>query len=213
MTTATSTTRWTLSPDRCFDADPGQRSLARELHASITDLPLICPHGHVDPWLLADKNARFPSPAELFIIPDHYVFRMLFSQGVRMEDVGVPTRDGTPVEKDGRAIWRRFAEQFGLFAGTPTGLWLKAELVELFDIHERPGPESADRLYDQIEARLREPDFTPRALFKRFNIEVFSTTDAATDDLEPHRQLRAEGWTTVRPTLRPDAVTNLATPA
>jgi glucuronate isomerase len=137
---------------------------------------------------------------------------MLFSQGVRMEDLGVPTRDGTPVERDGRAIWRRFAEQFGLFAGTPTGLWLKAELIELFGLRERPSANSADRLYDQIEARLREPDFTPRALFNRFHIEVFSTTDAATDDLEPHRRLQAEGWTTVRPTLRPDGVTNLATP-
>ena len=209
-TAATSPT-WTLSPDRCFDPDPTQRSLARELYASITDLALICPHGHVDPWLLANPDARFPSPADLLIVPDHYVFRMLFSQGLLMEDLGVPTRDGTPVETDGRAIWRRFAEHFALFAATPTGLWLKAELVELFGIRERPGPDDADRVYDQIEARLRQPDFTPRALFKRFNIEVFSTTDAATEDLEPHRRLRAEGWTSVRPTLRPDAVTHLAT--
>jgi glucuronate isomerase len=209
--TATSST-WTLSPDRCFDPDPTQRSLARELYASISGLPLICPHGHVDPWLLADPDARFPSPADLFIVPDHYVFRMLFSQGVRMEDLGIPTRDGTPVERDGRAVWRRFAEHFALFAGTPTGLWLKAELIELFGVRERPGRDTTDQLYDQIEARLGEPDFTPRALFKRFNIEVFSTTDAATDDLEPHSRLRAEGWTAVRPTLRPDGVTNLATP-
>src|SRR5207248_7645440 len=97
-------TGWTLSADRCFDSDPTQRSLARELYASIADLRLICPHGHVDPWLLAEPDARFPSPADLFIIPDHYVFRMLFGQGVRMEDLGVPTRDGTPVEMDGRAI-------------------------------------------------------------------------------------------------------------
>jgi glucuronate isomerase len=212
MTATTSSTTWTLSPDRCFDPDPTQRNLARDLHSNITGLPLLCPHGHVDPWLLADPDARFPSPADLFIVPDHYVFRMLFSQGVPMEDLGVPTRDGTPAETDGRAIWRRLAEHFPLFAGTPTGLWLKAELVDLFGVNERPCGETADRLYDQIEARLLEADFTPRALFKRFNIEVFSTTDAATDDLEAHRRLRAEGLTTVRPTLRPDAVTNLATP-
>jgi glucuronate isomerase len=208
----TATRTWTLSPDRCFDPEPNQRSVARELHASVTDLPLICPHGHVDPKLLADPDARFPSPADLFIVPDHYVFRMLFSQGVRMEDLGVPTRDGTPVETNGRAIWRRFSDRFALFGATPTGLWLKAELVELFGIDERPSGENADRLYQQIEARLREPDFTPRALFKRFNIELFSTTDSATDDLSSHRRLRDEGWTNVRPTLRPDAVTNLATP-
>jgi glucuronate isomerase len=203
---------WSLSADRCFDPDPAQRGLARALYGSINQLPLICPHGHVDPSLLSDADARFPSPADLFIVPDHYVFRMLFSQGVRMEDLGVPTRDGTPVQADGRAIWRLFSEHYALFAATPTGLWLKAELLELFDIRERPNAENADRLYDGLEARLQEPDFTPRGLFKRFNIEIFSTTDAATDDLAPHRQLRGEGWTSVRPTLRPDAVTNLATP-
>jgi glucuronate isomerase len=203
---------WSLSPDRCFDPDPTQRSLARVLYASIDALPLVCPHGHVDAWLLANPEARFPSPADLLIVPDHYVFRMLFSQGMRMEDLGTPTRDGTPVETDGRAVWRRFAEHFGLFAGTPTGLWLKAELIELFDVRERLSAESADRLYAQIEDRLRAPDFTPRELFKRFNIEVFSTTDAATDDLAAHRRLRADGWSSVRPTLRPDGVTNLATP-
>src|SRR5262249_13617019 len=174
---------WSLSADRCFDPDATQRGLARALYASINQLPLICPHGHVDPRLLSDPEVRFPSPADLFIIPDHYVFRMLFSQGVRMEDLGVSTRDGTPVQTDGRAIWRLFSEHYALFAATPTGLWLKAELLELFDVCERPSAENADRLYDQLEARLREPDFTPRGLFKRFNIEIFSTTDAATDDL------------------------------
>jgi glucuronate isomerase len=129
-----------------------------------------------------------------------------------MEDLGVATRDGTPVETDGRLIWRRFAERFSLFAGTPSGLWLKTELIELFGIHEKPSAESADRLYDQLERRLREPDFTPRALFRRFDIELFSTTDTATDDLAQHRALQAEGWTQVRPTLRPDGVVNLDAP-
>lgn len=206
------TTAWTLSADRCFDPEPTQRRLAHELYATVERLPLVCPHGHVAPALLADPDARFPSPAELLIVPDHYVFRMLYSQGVRMEDLGVQTRDGTPVETDGRAIWRRFAERFSLFAGTPSGLWLKNELIDLFDIDEKPTADNADRLYDQIDRRLHEPDFTPRALFRRFNIEVFSTTDTATDELADHRALRAEGWTGVRPTLRPDAVVSLDAP-
>jgi glucuronate isomerase len=77
---------WTLSPDRCFAADPARRTVARELYASVKDLPLVCPHGHVPPALLADPEARFGSPAELFIIPDHYVFRMLYSQGTPLEE-------------------------------------------------------------------------------------------------------------------------------
>jgi glucuronate isomerase len=59
----------------------------------------------------------------LLVVPDHYIFRMLFSQGVRLEDLGV-TLDGSPVETDGRTIWRRFSEHYYLFRGTPTRAWL-----------------------------------------------------------------------------------------
>ncbi|MBX0327050.1 hypothetical protein K2Z83_05050 [Oscillochloris sp. ZM17-4] len=115
---------WALSPDRCFHADPAQRRVARDLYAGVVGLPLICPHGHVPPALLSDPAARFGSPTELFIIPDHYVTRMLYSQGVPLGDLGVPSRDGSPVEADHRTIWQRFAVRFHLFRATPTGLWL-----------------------------------------------------------------------------------------
>jgi glucuronate isomerase len=202
---------WALSPDRCFDATPTQREIARQLYAAVRDLPLVSPHGHVNPALLSDPNARFGSPAELFIIPDHYVFRMLYSQGVRMEDLGVPTKDGTPVETDHRRIWQRFAEHFYLFRGTPTGLWLTDELINVFDVDEPLSGESAQRIYDHLEAQLVRPEFTPRALLKRFNIEVLCTTDSATDRLEHHRNLHEAGLNLVRPTFRPDAVVNLQT--
>ena len=198
---------WSLSPDRLFSKE-GRLEHARSLYSSVKDLPLLCPHGHVNPALLAD-NAPLGNPAELFIIPDHYVFRMLYSQGVRLGDLGVPTQDGTPVERDGRIIWRRFAENFHLFAGTPTGLWLKDELISVFGITKKPSKESADRIYDELEAKLASPEYAPRELFKRFNIETLCTTDAATDTLDAHQALRAEGWTAVRPTFRPDAVVNL----
>jgi glucuronate isomerase len=203
---------WTLSPDRCFSPDPAQRAVARELYAQVKDAPLYCPHGHVDPALLSDPGARFGSPADLLIIPDHYVFRLLYSQGIAMEDLGVPTRDGTPVERDHRTIWQRFAEHFHLFAGTPTGLWLADELIGVFGVEEKLSGASAQRIYDHLEAQLARPDFAPRALFERFRIAQLCTTDAATSPLEEHRQLREEGWgITVRPTFRPDAVVNLDT--
>lgn len=204
---------WNLSPDRCLSAEPAQRGLARELYAEVRDLPLICPHGHVDPTVLSDPHATLGTPAELFIIPDHYVFRMLYSQGMPIETVGVAPRDGGAAERDHRLIWRRFCEQFHLFRGTPTGLWLSAELVEVFGITEKPAAASADRIYDQLVAMLARPEFAPRALFERFNIETLCTTDAATDDLPHHQSLRAEGWgVRVRPTFRPDAVVNLRAP-
>jgi glucuronate isomerase len=201
----------TLSPDRCFSPDPTRRSIARNLYEVVRSLPLVCPHGHVDPALLANPGATLGTPADLFIIPDHYVFRMLYSQGVPLEALGVPTRDGTPVETDHRAIWQRFAEGFHLFRGTPTGLWLADELASVFGVPERLDGASAQRIYDLLAERLARPEYSPRALFRRFGIETLCTTDAATDTLEAHATLRAEGWP-VRPTFRPDAVVNLLTP-
>ncbi len=202
---------WTLNPDRLFDSEPSRRGVARELYEAVADLPLVCPHGHVPPVLLADPAAAsLGTPAELFVVPDHYVFRMLYSQGVAMEDLGVPTRDGTPVETDHRQIWQRFAENFHLFRGTPTGLWLQDELVNVFGVEEKLTGESAQRVYDHLAEKLSSPEFAPRTLFERFNVEVLCTTDAATDTLEQHKKLRDEGWgERVRPTFRPDALVNL----
>jgi glucuronate isomerase len=203
---------WALAPDRCFDSDPARRLVARELYALVKALPLFGPHGHVPPALLADPDARLGSPAELFIIPDHYILRMLVSQGAALEQLGVPSRDGTPVEADHRRIWQRFAEQFHLFRATPTGLWLQAELVELFGVDERLTGASAQRIYDHLEAQLQRPEFAPRALFERFNIALLATTDAATDSLDEHRRLHADGLTRIIPTFRPDAVVALDAP-
>jgi glucuronate isomerase len=204
-----------LNPDRFFDSDPAIRRIARDLYLETRDLPLVCPHGHVDPALLAD-NAPFPEPTALLIIPDHYIFRMLYSQGVRMEDIGVPTRDGTAVETDPRKIWQRVADHWYLFRGTPSGVWLDHELHEVFGIRERLDGSTAQRIYDQIAEKLRSPEFLPRALFEQFKIEILATTDPATDPLEHHKKLRASDWTygknRIVPTFRPDALFRIAAP-
>ena len=205
------TTPWTLNENRVFSSNPAVRSRAADLYGTIADLPIVAPHGHVAPELLADAHARFTNPAELFIIPDHYVFRMLYSQGVPMESLGVPREDGGPIETDPRAIWRTFCEHFHLFQGTPTGLWMKAELVQLLRVDVRPSAETADALYDQIDARLKDDDFTVRALFERFNVEFLTTTDAATADLSVHASIQADGLP-VGPTFRPDAAMQIAHP-
>lgn len=195
-----------LDEDRLFDAEPGARGVAREIYAAIRDLPLLSPHGHTEPRWYA-QNEAFPDPARLLITPDHYIFRMLFSQGVRLEDLGVPTADGSAVEADGRTIWRRFAQHYHLFRGTPTRLWLDHTFQTLFGIEERLTPETADAAYDRIAECLARDDFRPRALYERFNLEVISTTDGALDDLAFHRQIRESGWSgRVIPAYRPDAV-------
>jgi len=205
--------KWHLPADRFFDPDSTQCRIARELYESVVNLPLVCPHGHVDPHLFADEDATFGTPAELLIIPDHYVFRMLYSQGIALESLGVPRADGGPVEQDHRKIWQTFADNFYLFRGTPTGAWLSHELHTVLGIEEKLTGATAQAIYDQIEAQLATPEFRPRTLFKRFNIEVLCTTDAATDPLVHHQAIRDSGWKgDVRPTFRPDAVINLLTP-
>ncbi|HEY9226801.1 MAG TPA: glucuronate isomerase [Gemmatimonadaceae bacterium] len=201
-----------LHADRLFDPEPTVRAIARGLYEETRDLPLICPHGHVEPSVLADDQP-FPEPTSLLIVPDHYIFRMLYSRGVPMESLGVPTRDGTAVESDPRKIWQRFAEHYHLFRGTPTGVWLDHELHELFGVRVKLDGESAGYVYDQIAERLTSPEFRPRALFERFRIEVLATTDRATDPLAAHRKVRESGWSgRVIPTFRPDAAFRIAAP-
>ena len=202
-----------LNPDRFFSPDTSTRTLARELYEPIAALPIVSPHGHVEPRLFSDPTATFGSPADLFIIPDHYATRMLYSQGIPLESLGVPRIDGGVVESDHRKIWKLFCENFHLFRGTPSGIWLTNELASVFGVDEKPSASNADRLFDIVSDKLSSPEFSPRQLYERFNIEVLCTTDAATDTLERHNAIRQSGWNgRILPTFRPDAVVNLDAP-
>ena len=195
-----------LHPDRLFPADPNVRALARELYGTVRDLPIVSPHGHTEPRWYAE-NAAFPDPVALFIKPDHYVFRMLYSQGIPLETLGIPDRNGEPRQTDDRAIWRLFAENWYLFRATPSRLWFEHSLESVFGITERLTPLNADRLYDTIAEALTRPELRPRALYDAFRIEAISTTDAATDDLAHHDAVLTSGWHgRVLPAYRPDNV-------
>ena len=199
-----------LHPDRLFPADPATRGIARRLHGAVAGLPILSPHGHTEPGWYGEDRA-FPDPAQLFVVPDHYVFRMLHSQGVPLEALGVPRRDGGATEADGRTIWRLFARHYTLFRGTPTRMWFEHALETVFGIDERLMEGNADRLYDRIAEALGRPELRPRALYDRFAIEAIATTDAALDDLRHHAALRGSGWHgRVLPCYRPDAVVDPA---
>ncbi len=200
-----------LHEDRCFDSDPTVRRHARELYDATRALPIVSPHGHVDPATLASNN-EFADPSSLIITPDHYITRMLYSRGVRLESLGVDPVDDEPpgAERDPRKIWQTFADNWQLFRATPTRAWLEYVLYGLFGIQRELDSASASFVYEEIAERLRSPEFRPRALFKRFNIEVLATTDAASDALEHHKTLRGvELGGRVIPTFRPDALTPL----
>ncbi len=191
-----------LHDDRLFPADPATRTIARQLYATVRDLPIISPHGHTQAgWFATDE--AFPNPTKLFIQPDHYVHRMLYSQGIRLEDLEI----GVPVIKDPRKVWRIFADSYYLFRGTPSRLWLDYAFQEHFGMTERLSGANADLYYDTIAEKLATPEFRPRALFESFKMEVLATTDAANDPLKDHQAIRNSGWKgRVIPTFRPDSV-------
>ncbi|MGD8778458.1 MAG: glucuronate isomerase [Ignavibacteria bacterium] len=200
---------YVLNEARFFNPQPVVRGLAVEIYNSIKDLPIISPHGHVDPRIFAD-NTHFPNPAELFLIPDHYIFRMLYSQGIKLESLGIPAVDGSEVEKYPKKIWQIFADNFYLFDGTPTGSWLAYEFEKVFGIREKLCSGNALKIYDALNEKIQNPEFLPRTLFEKFNIEVLSTTDAATDSLEQHKAIKGSGWDKkIIPCFRPDGVTDI----
>jgi glucuronate isomerase len=194
-----------LHEDRLFPPDPNVRAIARELYRSVYQLPIISPHGHTDPtWF--SENQPFSNATELLLAPDHYLFRMLYSQGISLEALGVSSRRGRS-NADPREAWRLFASRFHLFNGTPSWLWLNPVFAEVFGIDEVLDETTADRYFDQIGAALSSPGFRPRALFDRFNIEALATTESPVDTLEHHRRIRESGWPgRVITTYRPDAV-------
>jgi glucuronate isomerase len=195
-----------LDPDRLFPADSRTRSIARALYEPVRDLPILSPHGHTDPAWFA-TNAPFADPASLLIVPDHYVFRMLYSQGVPLEALGVPTEDGSPTESDPRKIWRLLAERYHLFRGTPSRLWLDWVFAEVFGLDVRLESATADHYYEAIDAALKTDAFRPRALFERFHIELIATTESPTDPLDDHQAIRDSGWNgRVVTAYRPDPV-------
>jgi glucuronate isomerase len=191
-----------LHEDRLFPAEASARKAARSLYEHVRGLPIISPHGHTQAAWFAD-NGPFPDPATLFVQPDHYVFRMLYSQGISMDDLGI----GQATIKDPRKVWRIFAKNYYLFRGTPTRMWLDFAFQELFGFKERLSEQTADLYFDTIAEKLHTPEFLPRALYERFNIEVLSTTESALDPLKAHQAILDSGWKArIVPAFRPDQV-------
>src|SRR5882724_2988855 len=199
-----------LDPDRFFPSDPAQRRVASELFAAVEKLPIVSPHGHTDPaWFAYDQP--FEDAVSLLLWPDHYLLRLLYSVGVTLKSIGIAPQDGSGgvVETDRRKIWRRFAEHYYIFRGTPCRAWLDHTFLEVFGLDRAFGPQTADYYYDTINEKLAQPAFRPRAMFERFNIEVIATTENSLDLLKDHEAIAASNWKgRVVTTFRPDEVTD-----
>jgi len=195
----------TLHPDRLFPAEASTRDVARRLYETVKDLPIISPHGHVPPQWIAD-NTPWTDPTSLLLSPDHYINRLLHAHGVQLSTLGVPPGRVTLSDAEAREAWRTFCSHWPVFRGTPVRYWMESELVEIFGVSVRPSAETADAIYDQIAATLAQPDFRPRQLLDRFDIEFMATTDDPCDDLRYHQQLADDPTFTrrVAPTFRPD---------
>ena len=181
-----------LSNDRLFSSDPKERAISHELYALVKDMPIISPHGHTDPEWFA-SNANFTNATELLLSPDHYVFRMLYSQGSDLDELYVADKNGN-YHGDPRKAWHLFAKNFHLFAGTASHIWLNHVFAEVFGFNIALDEASSDIYYDQINELLAKSEFKPRALFERFNIEVLSTTESPIDELIHHRKISESGW-------------------
>jgi glucuronate isomerase len=192
-----------VHPDRLLPVDPSVRDIARRLYGAVRDLPIISPHGHVDPRILLD-DVPFRDPAELFVTPDHYVTRLLHASGVPLDALGVG--QGPLTETAARQAWRLLCSHWDIYRGTPVRYWLESELVEIFGVTVRPSAGTADAIYDHLAERLTQEAYRPRALFTRFKISVLATTDDPCDDLSAHAALDADPtWSgRVIPTFRPD---------
>ena len=195
----------TLHPDRLFPAEASTRDVARRLYETVKDLPIISPHGHVPPQWIAE-NTPWTDPTSLLLSPDHYINRLLHAHGVQLSTLGVPPGRVTLSDAEAREAWRTFCSHWPVFRGTPVRYWMESELVEIFGVSVRPSAETADAIYDQIAATLAQPDFRPRQLLDRFDIEFMATTDDPCDDLRYHQQLADDPTFTrrVAPTFRPD---------
>jgi glucuronate isomerase len=194
-----------LHPDRLFPADPATRAIARALYAGVAGLPIVSPHGHTDPqWFATDAN--WTDATTLLLAPDHYLYRMLYSQGVDLDALAIPRRDGVPAT-DKRAAWRVFAEHYHLFRGTPSRLWLDHAFAEVFGMEVALEPATADLYFDAIGSQLATDAYRPRSLFDRFRIDFLATTDGAQDSLDAHHIIQRSGWGgRVVTTYRPDGV-------
>ncbi len=191
-----------IHQDRLFPAEASTRKIAKTLYEQVRTLPIVSPHGHTQAAWFA-RNEPFPDPAKLFVQPDHYIYRMLYSQGISLEELEI----GQPQLKDARRVWRIFARHYYLFRGTPTRLWLDFAFQELFGMDERLSEATADLYFDTISEQLRAPEFLPRVLYERFNLEVLATTDSPLDSLDDHKAIRESNWKArILPTFRPDPV-------
>ncbi len=191
-----------IHPDRLFPSERSAREVARILYEHVRHLPIVSPHGHTKAEWFA-LNQPFPDPAQLLVQPDHYICRMLYSQGVSLEELEIGVRNG----RNPRKVWRIFGANYHLFRGTPTRIWLDQTFEEVFGLSEPLGEATADLYFDTISAKLQSPEFLPRTLYERFNIEVLATTDSPLDSLEHHRAIGDSEWKgRVVPTLRPDPV-------
>jgi glucuronate isomerase len=201
-----------MHEDRYFSSDSTIRPIARKLYQQSKEIPIFAPHGHVDPTLFTDPEFRFGNPVELFIQPDHYIIRTLFANGISPSELGISTK-GEIIKYDPRKVWNLFCSNFFLFRAMPSGVWLTSSLREVFGIDQKLSEKTAKQTYDILTEKLASPEFTPRVLFERFNIELLATTDSASDSLDHHQKIRAGDWQgNIIPTFRFDPLVHILNP-
>ena len=178
---------------------------AKRLYAEAEKMPIFDWHCHLSPReIYEDKQPD--NIAQLWLAGDHYKWRAMRSYGI---DEKYVTGDATDYEK-----FLAFAEVMPSLIGNPMYHWTHLELQRYFGITETLSPATADKIWNEANAKIAEGGFTPRALIERSNVVCVCTTDDPADTLEYHKLIASDKTfrCKVLPAFRPDAALNIDLP-
>ncbi len=169
---------------------------SRFYHEHAEQLPILDFHCHLDPKeILADQ--KFHNLTEIWLAGDHYKWRALRANAVPEELVSGGGED--------RARFDAWAKVVPRTIGNPLYHWTHLELKRYFGIDDLLSPETADSIWERVNALLKDDAFSTRNLIRRFKVELIGTTDDALSPLQEHAVLKAEEKDfIVSPTFRPD---------
>lgn len=162
----------------------------KALYEKVKGLPIIDYHCHLDQKKISE-NSTFSDIGELWLSGDHYKWRAMRLNGV---DEYYITGGASYREK-----FIKYAEIMPNLIGNALYYWTHLELVQIFGINEPLNLESAERIYDTANEKLK--DMSVRSLLEGFGVEFIATTDDPADSLSDHRTY---GGINVTPTFRPD---------
>jgi glucuronate isomerase len=174
-----------------------QNKFAEELYFNYAEKqPIIDYHNHLPPAEIA-ANRVFENISQLWIAGDHYKWRAMRTWGINEKYI---TGDATDEEKF--AAWAKTVPHT---LRNPLFHWTHLELKRYFGIDEYLNEGNAASVYQAINAKLQQPNYSTQGLLSQMNVEMLCTTEDPIDDLRYHKELKSSNFATkVNTAFRPD---------